>query len=229
MRGTVKIRRDLKAKRWLALTLLFAFTLFLCDGVLNAQCPNSGETKIFNRNNGTGFFFYKFLGDGSFRYFLDGKKFSYNDKDDPGRAFAFIDDMGYELILEEKADFAEYINGSKPIDILRAQAKYEQDHYKKLVPSLVITDYGLPSNESPDSSDRLFYLWKKQNPPGKEAATQYLVSTLVKDRVVLLSIMLLKDTVSESDVFLQLGKYTGNFVLLSGDQCSEALAKPPAP
>jgi hypothetical protein len=72
----------------------------------------------------------------------------------------------------------------------------------------------------------LFYLWKKENPPGMEAATQYLASTLVKDRVVLLSIMLIKPTVSESDVFQQLEKYTGNFGLISGDQCAKALSMP---
>ncbi|MGD0630776.1 MAG: hypothetical protein ABR987_15710 [Terracidiphilus sp.] len=233
MKGTVKIRRDLTAKRSLALTFrmifLFASILFLCDDFLNAQCPNNEQTKVFNANRGTGFFFYKFLGESSFRYFLDGKTFSLKDKDDPGRTFVFIDDMTYELILEDKADFASYIKGSKPIDILRAQAKYEQDHYKKLVPSVVITDYGPPSNANPESDDRLFYLWKKENPPGMEAATQYLVSTLVKNRVVLLSIMLTKASASESDVFSQLQKYTGSFVLLSSDQCSNALAKPTAP
>jgi hypothetical protein len=209
---------------------LVASALFVCDDLLNAQCPNNEQTKVFNASHGTGFFFYKFLGENSFRYFLDGKKFSFNDKDDPGRTFAFIDDMAYELILEDKADFASYIKGSKPIDILRAQAKYEQDYYKKLVPSIVITDYGTPSNKSAEStSDRLFYLWKKENPPGMEAATQYLVSILVKDRVVLLSIMLTKATASESDVFSQLQKYTGSFALLTSEQCSKALAKSTAP
>ena len=62
-----------------------------------------------------------------------------------------------------------------------------------------------------------------------EAATQYLVSILVKDRVVLLSIMLNKATASESDVFSQLQKYTGSFALLTSEQCSKALAKSTAP
>jgi hypothetical protein len=208
---------------------LFSLALFLGAVCLPAQCPDNGQTKVFNSKQGTGYYFYKFLGDSSFCYFLAGKTFSYNDKDDPGRTFTFIDDMAYELIIEDKADFAKYIEGAKPQDVLRAQARYEQDHYKQLDPSMVITDYGPPSNSNDGSSDRPFYLWKKENPSGKETATQYLVSTLVKDKVVLLTIMLLKPSVTEDDVFRQLETYTGHFVLLSSEQCASALSTPSGP
>jgi hypothetical protein len=194
-----------------------------------AQCPDNGQTKVFNSKQGSGYYFYKFLGDSSFRYFLNGKTFSYNDKDDRGRTFAFIDDMAYELIIEDKADFAKYVKGSKPQDILLAQARYEQDHYKQMDPSMVITDYGPPSSSSDGGNDRPFYLWKKENPPGKKAATQYLVSTLIKDRVILLSIMLLKPTVTENDVFSQLETYTGHFNTITGEQCASALSMTVAP
>jgi hypothetical protein len=231
MRGVVQNANRLTAEGSLTrawrIFFLFPSVLFLGTLGLHSQCPDDGQTKAIKPNQGTGYYFYRFLGDSSFVYFLDGKTFSFNDKDDPGRTIIFIDDMAYESILEDRADFAKYIKGSKPIDILRAQAKYEQDHYKKLVPSIVITDYGPPSNENPDSGDdRLFYLWKKENPPGKELATQYLVSTLIKDRVVLLSIMLLKPSVSEHDVFLQLQRYTSNFELISSDQCAKVPSMP---
>ncbi len=137
--------------------------------------------------------------------------------------------MAYELIVEDRSDFAGYVKGSKPQDILAAQARYEQDHYKQLDPSMVITDYGPPSNSNVGGNDRPFYLWKKENPPGKEAATQYLVSTLVKDKVVLLSIMLLKSTVTQNDVFRQLETYTGHFDLISGEQCARAFSVQPSP
>lgn len=233
MRGRNPSAGRLTAKNFLALLRrfipLFTVALFLGAVSLNAQCPDNGETKVLKPNEGTGYYFYRFLGDNSFRFFLDGKTFSFNDKDDPGRTIIFIDDMAYESILEDNADFAKYIKGPKPIDILRAQAKYEQDYYKKAVPSIVITDYGPPSNANDGSNDRPFYLWKKENPPGKEAATQYLVSTLIKDRVVLLSIMLLKPSVSEDDVFRQLEKYTGGFNTVTGDQCAKVLSMPTAP
>ena len=203
---------------------LFSCALFIGTVRFHAQCPDNGQTKVFNSKQGAGYYFYKFLGDSSFRYFLDGKTFSYNDKDDPGRTFAFIDDMAYELIIEHRADFAKYIKGSKPQDVLLAQAKYEQDHYKKMDPSMVITDYGPPSNANDGANDRPFYLWKKESPPGKEAATQYLVSTLIKDKVILLSIILSKPTVTENDVFHQLETYTGHFALISGEQCASALS-----
>ncbi len=210
-------------------SFLIAFALFPGAVRIHAQCPDNGQTKVFNSKQGTGYYFYKFLGDSSFRYFLEGKTFSYNDKDDPGRTFALIDGMAYELIIEDRADFAKYIKGSKPQDILLAQARYEQDHYKELVPSIVITDYGPPSSSNDGGNDRPFYLWKKENPPGKDAATQYLVSTLVKDKVVLLSIMLVKATVTEKDVFRQLETYTGHFDLISGEQCASVLSMPAAP
>jgi hypothetical protein len=234
MRNLVHFADRPTAKAWLNSTwrffFLFAFVLFLGSVCLNSQCPDNGQTKVFAKKQGTGFIFYKFLGNSSFRYFLDGKTFSYNDKDDLGRTITFIDDMAYESILVERTDFAKYIKGSKPIDILRAQAKYEQDHYKRLVPSIVITDYGPPSNENSDGrNDRLFYLWKKENPPGMEAAKQYLVSTLIKDRVVLLSVMLLKPSVTEDEVFRQLEKYTGNFDTVSSEQCAKVLSAPVAP
>src|SRR5207244_11854907 len=61
-----------------------------------------------------------------------------------------------------------------------------------LVPSMVITDFGISSDKNPDGSEgRAFYLWKKDNPPGKAAATQYFCSTVVKNGVVALSIMLI--------------------------------------
>jgi hypothetical protein len=234
MRGVFQNADRLTAKGSLTsswrMFFLFSSALFLGSACLYAQCPDNGQTKVIKPNRGTGYYFYRFLGDNSFRYFLDGKTFSFNDKDDPGRTIIFIDDMAYESILVEKADFAKYIKGSKPIDILRAQAKYEQDHHKKLVPSIVITDYGPPSNENLNSSDdRLFYLWKKENPPGMEAATQYWVSTLIKDRVVLLSIMVLKPSISEDDVFRQLEKYTGHFDTITSDQCAKVLSAPVAP
>ena len=223
-------RSHAKSSLLLARRMLFLIcsALFLGAARLHAQCPDNGQTKVFNSKQGAGYYFYKFLGDSSFRYFLNGKTFSYNDKDDPGRTFAFIDDMVYELIIEDRADFSEYIKGSKPQDILLAQARYEQDHYKQLDPSIVITDYGPPSNANDGGNDRPFYLWKKESSPGKQAATQYLVSTLIKDRVVLLSIMLVKPTVTENDVFRQLETYTGNFALISSDQCAKALSMPVA-
>ena len=129
-----------------------------------------------------------------------------------------------------RVDLAKYVKSSKAIDILRAQAKHEQDYFKGADPSMVITDYGPPSNQKTDGSDeRLFYLWKKENPPGKKAATQYMVSTLIKDGVVVLSLMPLKASVSEDDVFLQLRKYTSYFDVMSSDQCAKVLSMPSAP
>jgi hypothetical protein len=43
------------------------------------------------------------MGDSSFRYFLDGKTFSFNEKDDPGKTFIFIDDIAYELTCPRKS------------------------------------------------------------------------------------------------------------------------------
>jgi hypothetical protein len=92
---------------------------------LHPQCPDTGQTKVIKPNQGSGYYFYRFMGDSSFRYFLDGKTFSFNDKDDPGKTFIFIDDIAYESILVRKSDLAEYAKSSKPADILRAQAKHE--------------------------------------------------------------------------------------------------------
>jgi len=211
--------------------MLFLFSSFLFLGTvcLHSQCPNTGQTKVLKPDQGTGYYFYRFRGEGSFRYFLDGKTFSFNDKDDPGKTFIFIDDFAYESILVGRVDLAESVKSSKTIDVLRAQAKHEQDYFKEADPSMVITDYGPASRKNPDGSeDRLFYLWKKENPPGKKAATQYMCSTLIKDAVVVLSVMPLKASVSEDDVFLQIQKYTSNFDLLSSAQCGQVLSMPSA-
>ena len=168
-----------------------------------------------------------FLGDSSFRYFLDGKTFSFNDKDDPGKTIIFIDNMAYESIVRNSDDFKEYLKGPKTEDILLAEAKQHQDYVKSVVPSVVITDFGISSASNPDGTEgRAFYLWKKENPPGKEAATQYFCSTVVKDGVVVLSIMLINPSVSEDDVFRQLREYTSHFDTLSGDKCRQVLAMP---
>jgi hypothetical protein len=209
---------------------LFSFVLLLGAVYLHSQCPDTGQTKVIKPSQGTGYHFYRFRGDSSFRYFLDGKTFSFNDKADSGKTFIFIDDIAYESILVERGDLAEYIKSSKTIDVLRAQAKHQQDYFKGVDPSMVITDYGPASRKNPDGSeDRLFYLWKKENPPGKEAATQYLCSTLIKDGVVVLSLMPTKASVSKDDVFLQIDKYTSHFDLLSGSQCAQVLSMPSAP
>lgn len=209
---------------------LFSAVLLLGSACVKAQCPDNKETKVIKPVEGTGYYFYRFMGDSSYRYFLDGKTFSYNDRDDPGRTFVFIDDIAYESILVERADLEEYVKSSKTIDILRAQAKHHQDYFKKGDPSMVITDYGVTPRQKPDGSeDRLFYIWKKENPPGKEAATQYLCSTLIKDGVVVLSIMPLKASVSEDDVNLQLEKYILHFDLMTSDQCKQVLSMPSKP
>jgi len=207
---------------------LFSCALLLGTVTLQAQCPDTGQTKVIKPNQGTGYYFYRFIGDSSYLYFLDGKTFSFNDKDDPGKTFIFIDDFAYESILVDRADLATYVTSLKDVDILRAQAKHEQDYFKKIDPSLLVTDYGPSATDG--SNDRLFYLWKKQNPPGsKETATQYLVSTLVKDGVVVLSIMPTKASVSEDDMFLQVQKYTSYFDLLSSSRCAKVLSMPTAP
>ena len=209
---------------------LISFMLMLGPVYLHSQCPDNGQTKVIKPNKGTGYYFYKFLGDSSFRYFLDGKTFTFNDKDDLGRTIIVIDNMAYESVVKDRDEFKKYIKGSKAEDILLAEAKQHQDYFKSVVPSIVITDFGIsPAEKNPDGSEgRAFYLWKKENPPGKEAATQYLCSTLVKDGVVVLSIMLIKPPVSEDDVFRQLREYTSHFDTLSGEQCAQVLSMPTA-
>jgi hypothetical protein len=209
---------------------LFSLALFLGATNLPGQCPNTAQTTVIKPHQGTGYYFYRYLGDSSFVYFLDGKTFSFNEKDDPGKTFIFIDDFAYESILVDRAALAKYVQSSNPIDVLRAQAKHQQDYFKRAVPSIVITDYGPSARKNPDGSDdRLFYLWKKESPPGSKAATQYLVSTLIKDGVVVLSIMPSKPSVSEDDLFLQIQKYTSHFDLLSSDRCAKVLSAPAAP
>ena len=167
MRGVVQNSDRLTPKNSLPsawqMFFLFSSALFLGTVNLHAQCPDTGQTKVIKPNQGTGYYFYRFIGDSSFRYFLDGNKFSFNEKDDPGRTFIFIDDFAYESILVERVDLAKYVKSSKDIDILRAQAKHEQDYFKRADPSIVITDYGSSARKNLDGSDdRLFYLWKKE-------------------------------------------------------------------
>jgi hypothetical protein len=213
------------------MVFLVCFVLTLGSVYLHSQCPDNGQTKVIKPNEGTGFYFYRFLGDSSFRYFLDGKTFSFNDKDDPGRTILFIGDIAYESIVKNRDMFKKYIKGSKAEDILRAEARQHQEYFKSAVPSTVITDFGIaPAEKNPDGTEgRAFYLWKKESAPGKEPATQYLCSTVVKDGVVVLSIMLVKAPVSEDDVFRQLREYTSHFDTLSGDKCAQVLAMPNAP
>jgi len=215
------------------MVFLIPLMLILGPALLYSQCPDNGQTKVIKPNQGTGYDFYVFMGDSSFHYFLDGKTFSFNDKDDPGKTIIFIDNMAYESIVKDKNrdDIKKYIKGSKAEDILRAEAKQHQEHFKSLVPSTVITDFGIaPGERNPDGSEgRAFYLWKKEDPSVKEGATQYLCSTVVKNGVVVLSIMLTKPSISEEDVFRQLREYTSHFDPLSGDQCAQVLAMPTAP
>jgi hypothetical protein len=217
------------ASAW-RMVFLASFMVMLGPAYLHSQCPDNGETKVIKPDAGSGYYFHKFLGDSSFRYFLDGKTFSFNDKDDPGKTIIFIDNMAYESIVRDREDFKKYIKGSKAGDILLAEAKQHQDYVKSVVPSIVVTDFGISSGNVPDGSEgRAFYLWKKENPPGKAAATQYFCSTMVKDGVVVLSIMLTKPSVSEGDVFHQLREYTSHFDALSGDKCAQVLATPSTP
>ena len=206
---------------------LFLAALFFAIGSVLAQCPDTGQTTVIKPSQGTGYYFYRFLGDSSFAYFLDGKSFSFNDKDDPGKTFVFIDDFAYESILVDNADLATYVKSTNAVDVLRAQAKHAQDHMKSLVPSIVVTDYGQSARKNPDGSDdRLFYLWKKESAPGSQPAPQYLVSTLIKDGVVVLSVMPGKGSVSDDELMLQIQKYTSHFDLLSSSRCAKVLAQP---
>ena len=112
------------------MVVLVCFILTIGSGHLHSQCPDNGQTKIIKPKEGTGFYFYRFLGDSSFRYFLDGKTFSFNDQDDPGRTIIFIDDIAYESIVKNRDTFKNYIKGSKAEDILRAEAKQHQEFFQ---------------------------------------------------------------------------------------------------
>lgn len=220
------------ASAWRMVFLAF-FMVTLGPAYLHSQCPDNGQTKVIKPNEGTGYYFNVFMGESSFPYFLDGKTFSFNDKDDPGKTIIFIDDMAYESIVKDKDwdEIKKYLKGSKDEDILRAEAKQHQEHFKSLAPSIVITDFGIsPGEKNPDGSEgRAFYLWKKEDPKVKDGATQYLCSTVVKNGIVVLSIMLIKPTVKEEDVFRQLREYTSHFATLSGEKCAQVLAMPTAP
>lgn len=215
--------------------IVFLVSFMFMPGLvyLHSQCPDNGQTKVIKPSKGTGYYFYRFLGNSSFRYFLDGKTFSFNEKDDPGKTIIFIDNLAYESIVKDKDrdDIKKYIKGSRAEDILLAEAKQQQEYVKSIAPSIVITDFGIsPGEKSPDGSEgRAFYLWKKENPAGKEAATQYFCSTVVKDGVVVLSVMLINPSISEDDVFRQLREYTSHFDTLSGDKCAQVLSAPSAP
>jgi hypothetical protein len=231
MTNAVQLDERLNARnlRFSAGRIFFLLTVVLIfdrSGV-RAQCPATGETKVMKPSQGTGYYFYKFLGDSSFRYFLDGSTFSFNEKDDPRKTLIFIDKFAYESILIEKNDLAKYVTSSKPEDILRAQAQHQQTYFKSIVPQMVITDYGPSARKNPDGSDdRLFYLWKKENPKGSTDATQYLVSTLVPDGVVVLSLMPSKGPVSEDEFFAQIQKYTSHFDLVSSELCARVVSAP---
>jgi hypothetical protein len=196
------------------------------SGVVYSQCPDTGETKVFQSTDATGYYFYKFQGGGSFRYFLEGKKFSLNDKDGaPGKTYLFIDDMAYEPLLIERAQLLEYTKSTNTLDILRAQAKYEQEHFKKIDPSMVIQDYGPTTTKNPDGSDnRMFYLWKKESAPGKTLATQYLASTVVKDGLFVMSFMPVSGKASEDDMITRILNYASHFGAVSSDQCAQVVA-----
>ena len=226
--GRVKTKASVRSGR-IRFLLIFLISIFSTVS-LSAQCPNTGETKVFKSKKGTGFYFYKFIGDSSYSYFLEGKAFSFNDKDDPGKTFIFIDDMAYEPILVKQSDLAKYVNSTDAMAILRAQAKHEQDYFKSVDSSMVITDLGEAYTKKPDgSNDRLFYLWKKENPKGKKDATQYLCSTLIKDGLVVMSFISPKAPISEEDMIGRIQNYTSHFVLLSNAQCATALSAPVAP
>lgn len=219
------------AKRNLRSALAVMTSLLLVCGIeLDAQCPNTGETKVIKPRQGTGYYFYKFIGGASYVYFLDGKTFRFNDKDDPGKLLILIDDFAYEPILFNGADLAKYVHSKAESEILRDQAKHEQEYFKKTVPSMAITDYGPSARKNADGSDgRLFYLWKKENSPGDKETRQYLVSTVVNGQVVVLSFMPLKTSVSEDEVFQQIQTYTSRFDVVAADRCALVLSAPTAP
>jgi hypothetical protein len=218
--------RSGSAVAWQVL-LQFCCALLFSSQMVHAQCPNTGETKVIKPRKGSGYFFFKFLGDGSYSYFLDGNTFSMNDKDDPAASFIFIDDFAFEPTLVDRTELAKYATSGKTEDVLRAQAKHQQDYFKSVDPSMVITDYGPSARPNPDGSlGRLFYLWKKESAPGAKPATQYVVSTLVKDGVAVLSLMPSKSPVSEKAFFAQIEKYTSHFDVLTAEQCAKVLAAP---
>ena len=99
------------------------------------------------------------------------------------------------------------------------KVKVVREHLENQVPvGKICEQYNIQPN--------LFYLWKKESAPGKQAATQYMLSTLVKNGVVVLSLMVMKPSVTEDDVFLQIQKYTSHFDTISSEQCEKVLAMP---
>jgi hypothetical protein len=202
--------------------------LLICASVtLASQCPDTGETKVIKPNEGTGYYFYRLIGIHSFQYFLDGKEFSFNSKDDPERTYTFIDKMAFEVVLVNKASFGKFIKKDTHQGILEAQAKYEQAYFKKIFKKVRITSLG--EYWRPDAKgnpERLFLFWKKDSPSKSGTATQYLLSTMLDDDVVVvLSIIPLAGS-TEADVFEQAKNYTGHFDLLTAEQYSRLPSAP---
>jgi hypothetical protein len=201
--------------------------LLLLAGPALCQCPDTGETRVIKPNEGTGYYFYHFNGSKSFRYYLDGKKFNLADKTESGRNFFFIDNMGFEVTLVNRSEFKELIKSSGIQGLLAAQAKYEQDNMRKLLPSIFITDLGFQWRmDQKGKRDRLFHLWKKQKSDKDSTGLQYLLTTPLDDNTVVILSMLILNDIAESEVFEQVGKYTSHFDLLSRDQCKVVLGMP---
>ncbi len=196
--------------------------LFMCASVsLASQCPDTGETKVVKPFKGSGFYFYRLIGIHSFQYFLDGKEFSSNSKDNSDHTYTFIDKMAFEVVLVNKAAFKKYIKKDTPQGILEAHAKYGQAYFKEILKKTKITNLGhywRPDKKG--NPERLFLFWKKDSPSKSGVATQYLLSTMLdNDVVVALSIIPLIGC-TEADVFQQAKNYTGHFDLLTAEQCS---------
>jgi hypothetical protein len=186
------------------------------------QCPDTGETKVIKPHTGSGYWFYRLIGNHSFKYFLDGSSFNMNDRDSPGKTYFFIDKLGFEVMLIHRDSFMDSKLAPSPKDVLLAQAKYEQAYFKENMPEVQITNIGFKySKDTLSKPSKPFYLWKQFKSKNGPNSSQFLLSTMLDNFVVVvLSILPLKGS-TEIDALHQVDTFVNHFDHLSSNECQQ--------
>lgn len=188
------------------------------------KCAPAGTVNVFNAQGGYVFIVSKTYGDGAFM--IPGSLFRKDAGAPPGSTQFTVDDVHYQYLSVPKAKFVASVAKADDASILAMHARLEHKFALNAgSPFTSFQDQGNRPKEAAQGSPAfLFKLWTLKDPKKPQGASQYMLSTVVGDEVVLLS-AIMPSAAHEKRTMAVFDRYAASYALLQ----SQSDCPPPKP
>jgi len=204
-----------------ALLLLLLIVCSSAPAPASSPCAKSGWTGL-RANDGRGYLFYVYRDAPDLYFAIPGKQVSFPDGPKSPPRF-FIDEILYQSLLVNPANFMKDEKGIADLDVLKRHATYEFEYMLK-TPTPLRKFVELGPRVKPAANGQpsfTFYLWGAIDPGDLKGARQFFLTTLSAGDVVVLS-AIVRDQTFDDLVLEALVTYGNSFQhILKKENCPE--------